>query len=339
MEPGGGRRTHHPDVSVIIVNWRCAEVVLDCLRCLENGALEGVSHEILVVDNASGDGSVATLRRGAPGVRLLFNSRNVGFGAANNRAMRLARGRYLLLLNPDTLPGAGAISRMVQALERRPAIGLAGCHLVDREGKTQECVWYQYAGHPFPVTGERAEQNPDVVEAGWVSGACMLVRREVFCATDGFDPALFLYGEDPEWCYRIWQAGWKVAYLPGIEIVHLGGASSARGDQAELSRHFVRGQWYFRRKHLAPLPVLAEQTRTALRAWRGLIWYGALAQICPKERWRAKYRRDRDRLAVLCSWQMWWPLAGRGQRARGRPKPVPALERGLKGRREWRGSV
>ena len=336
MEPRGEKRTERPDVSVIMVNWNCADVLLDCLRCLENGALEGLSHEILVVDNASTDGSVATLRRGAPGVRLLLNQRNVGFGAANNQAMRMARGRYLLLLNPDALPGAGTISRMVQVLEGRPSIGLAGCHLVDRDGKTQKCVWYEYAGHPFPVTPAGDDHDPDVVAAGWTSGACMLVRREVFAATGGFDPALVLYGEDPEWCYRIWQAGWRVAYLPGIKIVHLGGASSSRADQAELFCHFVRGQWFFRRKHLPPLRVLAEQTRTALRAWRGLIWYGALAQICPKERWRVKYRRDRDRLAVLGSWKMWWPLPGWGRRAWARARATPSQppEKGLGGPRE-----
>jgi GT2 family glycosyltransferase len=336
MEHRGERGTEHPDVSVIMVNWNCADVLLDCLRCLENGALEGLSHEILVVDNASTDGSVDALRRSAPGVRLLLNRRNVGFGAANNRAMRLARGRYFLLLNPDTLPGAGAVSRMVQVLEGRSSVGLAGCHLVDRDGKTQECVWYEYAGHPFPVTPERPDQDPDVVEAGWISGACMLVRKEVFAATGGFDPALFLYGEDPEWCYRIWQAGWRVVYLPGITIVHLGGASSSRADEPKLSHHFTRGQWFFRRKHVSPLRVLVAQTRTVLRAWRGVIWYGALARIRPNERWRVKYRRDRERLAVLCSWNMWWPLAGWGRRTRGQARPTlpQPPERGVGGARE-----
>lgn len=324
MEPGGAGQTGPPDVSVIMVNWHCAEVLLDCLRCLENGALEGLSHETLVVDNASTDDSVAALRRGASGIRLLLNRRNIGFGSANNQAMRLASGRYFLLLNPDTLPGAGTISRMVQTLESRPAIGLAGCRLVDREGKAQESFWYEYAGHLFPAAAAGEGGDPDAIEVGWTSGACMLVRREVFAATGGFDPALFLYGEDPEWCYRIWQAGWRVAYLPRVEIAHLGGASSARGDQAELSCHFVRGQWYFRRKHLAPLPVLGEQIRALLRAWRGLIWYGALAQICSKERWRVKYRRDRDRLAVLCSRKMWWPMPGWGRRARERARATPA---------------
>jgi len=336
IETRAAGQTEPPDVSVIMVNWHCADVLLDCLRCLEKGALEGLSHETLVVDNASSDGSVATLRRCAPEVRLLLNKRNVGFGAANNQAMLVARGRYLLLLNPDTLPGAGTISRMVQALESRPSIGLAGCRLVDRDGKAQECFWYEYAGHVFPATAAGEGGDPDAIEVGWTSGACMLVRREVFAATGGFDPALFLYGEDPEWCYRIWQAGWRVAYLPRVEIVHLGGASSARGDQAELSCHFARGQRYFRRKHLAPLPVLAEQTRTALRAWRGLIWYGALAQICPKQRWRVKYRRDRDRLAVLCSWKMWWPLPGWGRRpqARARATTGQSPEEGRGGPRQ-----
>lgn len=324
MEPRGERRTEQLDVSVIMVNWNCADFLLDCLRCLENGALEGLSHEILVVDNASTDGSVATLRRSAPGVRLLLNRKNVGFGAANNQAMSLACGLYFLLLNPDTLPGAGTIHRMVQVLERRPSIGLAGCHLVDRDGETQESVWYEYAGHPFPVTPGGADRDSDAVDAGWTSGACMLVRREVFAATGGFDPALFLYGEDPEWCYRIWQAGWRVAYLPGITIVHLGGASSSRGDERKLSPHFIRGPWFFRRKHLSPLRVLADQIRTVLRAWRGLIWYGALAQIYSKEQWRVKYRRDRDRLALLCSRKMWWPMPGRGRRARERARATPA---------------
>jgi asparagine synthase (glutamine-hydrolysing) len=232
-----------PALSVIVVNWNTAAILRDCLTSVEKH-LSTVTHETLVVDNASSDGSPDMVAREFPGVRLIRNSENVGFARANNQAMRQARGTHFLLLNSDTLLLDDSVARLLEQVKRDPAVGIAHCRLVMSDGRLQhstyrfprldlalleEFVLYKFlsrAAQGRLLLAGYWEQDEER-DVDWVSGAFMLLPRQVFEETTGFSEAYFMYGEDLEWCYRIRDAGWRIRYYPQASIVHLDHRSSS----------------------------------------------------------------------------------------------------------------
>jgi GT2 family glycosyltransferase len=229
------------DVSVIIVSWNTRELLRRCLASVCDH-LSDVAHEVIVVDNESLDGSREMVTSEFPAVRLVENDENRGFGAANNQAMRLAQGRWLLLLNSDTYLVDDSVARLFQRVDAERDIGVAQCQLVFPDGRVQ------YSTHRFPSLPLTVFEGlglyklfprraPDLLLRGywehdsekdvdWVIGAFMLVRREVFEETGGFDEGLFMYGEDREWCFRIRERGWRIRYYPWASIIHVGHASA-----------------------------------------------------------------------------------------------------------------
>lgn len=231
------------DLSVVIVNWNTKERLRACLTSLADH-LGAVDHEVIVVDNASDDGSTGMVAGEFPWVRLIRNAKNLGFGAANNQAMSMARGRWLLLLNSDTMLLDDSVARLFNRLDAGPGdIGVAQCRLRFPDGRLQHSayrfprlwlVWFEAFGLYKLLPKSRAgelllggywdygrERNVD-----WVSGAFMLLPREVFTETGGFDEHIFMYGEDLEWSYRIAERGWRIRYFPTAEIVHFDHSSS-----------------------------------------------------------------------------------------------------------------
>jgi GT2 family glycosyltransferase len=236
-------------LSIIIVNWNTRDITRDCLRSID-GHLSGISYEVIVVDNASADGSADMIRAEFPEVRLIANDINLGFGRANNQAMRVARGDYFLLLNSDTLVFDDAIQQLVQFVATQPTIGIAGCKLVFEDRSLQsscsrfpsirmalleELMLYKFL--PRRLRGELLlggywpHDHARDVEVVW--GAVMLVRREVFEQTGGFDERIFMYGEDLEWCMRVRDCGWRIAFTNACAIVHLNHKSAEKryGDE------------------------------------------------------------------------------------------------------------
>jgi GT2 family glycosyltransferase len=233
-----------PTVSIIIVNWNTSEITRNCLTSVREHTRD-LDCETIVVDNASADDSVARIRAEFPEVRLIENTANLGFGRANNQAMRVARGRHFLLLNSDTLLIDGSLARWIVLLDREPAIGISGCKLLFEDLRLQsscsrfpslrvaaleELMLYKLL--PRSLRGELLlggywdhdrERDVDCV---W--GAAMMVRREVFAKTGGFDERYFMYGEDLEWCMRVRDLGWRVTFTPEIKIVHLDHRSSEK---------------------------------------------------------------------------------------------------------------
>jgi GT2 family glycosyltransferase len=222
---------------VIVVSWNTKALLRKCLGSVGR-FLSGLPHEVLVVDNASRDGSADMVAGEFPEARLFRNSENLGFGAANNQAMAAARGEFFLLLNSDAELLDDGAERLVERIRMRPEVGVAGLRILRPDGRLQAsarrfptlgrlCVsgfWLNRVlprlltedlllGHYWDHCGER--------EADWVIGACMLVRREVFQETGGFTPDMFLYGEEVEWCHRIRERGWKVLFSPVGSILHL----------------------------------------------------------------------------------------------------------------------
>jgi GT2 family glycosyltransferase len=232
-----------PDLSVVIVNWNARELLADCLDSLF-AAAERLTLEVLVVDNASSDGSVEMLQKSYPEVELIANRENLGFARAANQAIRRSRGCRILLLNPDTLVMKQSLSKMVGLLDLQPLVGALGPKILTAEGSIDS-----QAGRRFPtLLTELFDQlsvsrlfprsrlfgrylmgywdHDDSREVDLLSGACLMVRREVIEQVGLLDKEFFLYGEDVEWCHRIQRAGWKVFYYAEAEIIHLGGGST-----------------------------------------------------------------------------------------------------------------
>ncbi|MPZ20443.1 MAG: glycosyltransferase [Luteitalea sp.] len=230
------------DLSVVIVNWNSAEYVLACVRSIVAGTT-ATAYEIIVVDNASFDGCEQQLAQEFPGVLFLQSSKNLGFGAANNLGVARSRGGVLLFLNPDTEVRKGAIDRLYAGIAKLSDAGVVGCRLLNTDGTLQtSCVQalptvlnqilnadlLRRCAPRAWLWGTRAlfSTSTAPVEVEAVSGACMMVRRQVFERVGGFSPAFFLYGEDLDFCARVGRAGFRNAYVGNCEVVHHGGGSA-----------------------------------------------------------------------------------------------------------------
>ena len=241
-----------PIVSIIIVSFNAGA---DLGRCLESlhAAPPAAPHEILVVDNASTDGSVDVVRRWAD-VTLIEAGANVGFARANNIGIRASGGTNLLLLNSDTVVPAGAVDRLLAELDRHPDVAVVGPRLVDGAGHAElsfgrmigplnELRQKRLARSGAVEDLTRREHRPD-----WVSGACLLVRRADAEAVGGLDERFFMYTEDVDFCAAIRARGRAILFAPGIQVVHLRGRSAASAPAA-TREHYRRSQVAFYEKH------------------------------------------------------------------------------------------
>ena len=243
------------DVSVVIVTYNVRGFLEQALGSVQR-ASAGLTVETWVVDNDSADGSAAMVRERFPDVHLVANEENVGFAVANNQALREAAGRYLLVLNPDTILQEDTLREMVAFMDAHPEAGAVGCRILNPDGTfapesrrafpTPAVAFYRISGlsRLFPHSPTFGRYNltylplDEVCEVDALSGSCMMVRSDAIwgSAPEGhagaglFDEAFFMYGEDLDWCYRIQQAGWKIYYTPDTQIVHYKGESTKRGD-------------------------------------------------------------------------------------------------------------
>jgi GT2 family glycosyltransferase len=243
------------DLTIIIVSWNVRDLLRRCLGSLEGGPSQPPNLEsrlqVIVVDNASADGSVEMVRSEYPHVRLVVNDENRGFTAANNQGLALGEGRYLLLLNPDTEVVGDALATMVRHMDAHPEVGVVGPQLCYPDGSLQP----SRRRFPTLATGlvestvvqewwrdnrilrryYMADTADDAIQAvDWVVGACLLVRREAYEQVGGLDEGFFMYSEEMDWCRRIKNAGWEVVYLPTAMVVHHEGKSS---EQVVPARH------------------------------------------------------------------------------------------------------
>jgi GT2 family glycosyltransferase len=257
------------DLSIIVVSWNVRDLLARCLHsvfdaaipeegdgtgvwCLETSALwQALRFEVLVIDSASSDDSVEMVRREFPDVRVYASDVNLGYTGGNNLGMRESRGRYALLLNPDTEVVGDALGTMVAYLDRHPRVGVVGPQLLWPDGGVQssrrrfptlctalvESTFLQkwFPRHPVLRRYYVLEQPDDALsEVDWVQGACLMVRREVIEQVGLLDDAYFMYSEELDWQRRMASAGWKVVYLPQAQIVHYEGKSS---EQVVAFRH------------------------------------------------------------------------------------------------------
>lgn len=249
-------------VTTIIVSFNTRAELTDCLRSLQDFPPTR-GHDVIVVDNASTDDSVCQIRKRFPWVRVIESDRNLGFGAANNVGMRAASGDLCLLLNSDTIVGPGALDTLVDTLLASPDLAAVGPRIVDAEGRAelsfghmigpwhelrQKVVGRLYDRRFRPVVSwvERATKTPS--HPDWVSGACLLVRRDDAVAAGLFDERYFLYAEDVDFCAALRGLGKRVAFCPASQIVHLRGRSR-RHRPAATEQAYRQSQIRFYRKH------------------------------------------------------------------------------------------
>lgn len=253
------------DVSILIVNYNTRQLTLDCLRSVFASETE-FTYEVIVIDNDSKDDSVQAIRQGFPLVRLIENTENTGFAKANNQGMAAAQGRYVLLLNSDTVIQRDTIQTMVAFMDRNPITGASGCKIILPDGSLDKACkrgfptpsasfYYAFGLSKLFPNEPRFNQyqlgylDPDQeYPVDCLVGAFMLVRRETIEQVGGLDETFFMYGEDIDWCYRIKQAGWGIHYYPRTTIMHYKGGS-ARRRPFKIIYEFHRAMILFHRKH------------------------------------------------------------------------------------------
>lgn len=238
------------DLSILIVSWNTKPFLKGCLQSLREG-IRDICHEVFVVENASQDGSAEMIRDEFPEVSLLVNAENRGFAAANNQAVKLAKGRYVLFLNPDTLIHERSLDRMVRFMDEHPEAGAVGCKLLNADGTIQHStrrvptfgiMFYENTllGRFFYFRGKirhykrRASAYDRVEEVDATSGAALMVRKSVLDEVGLMDERYFMFFEEMDLCRRIWAKGYKIYFMPEAVITHLGGESRRQNPEMNL---------------------------------------------------------------------------------------------------------
>ncbi len=253
------------DVSVILVNWNGRELLERALSCLYD-TIRASQYQVIVVDNASSDGSAAMVRERFPETILIENRHNAGFARANNQALKYASGRYILLLNTDAFVHEGTVDGMVAFMDAHPDAGSVGCRLYYEDGSLQRScfafptlateLWTAlFLDKLLPRSryfGKYQMTYWDMNETRAVDallGACMLVRREVVARIGLFDERFFMYSEEVDLCYRLREHGYQNYYLPTVSATHLWGGSSRRMRRESFLRLYESRVKFFRKHY------------------------------------------------------------------------------------------
>jgi len=247
------------DLTISIVSYNSLSFLRECLNSILSSP-PGVGHEIIVVDNASSDGTDEFVKKNYPEIILIPNKRNIGFAAANNRAIEESRSKYVLLINSDCMVYKKSLGSLVEFMEKNPEVGIAGPKIVNSDGTIQfSCRRFPsvfnaaahtiltniFPDNPFSKKYKLADigrDNPFKVD--WVSGSCMIIRRKALEDTGILDENYFMYVEDLDICYRMWQKNWEVQYYPEAEIMHHIAGSSGSGE-IKASFRMQKSVFYF----------------------------------------------------------------------------------------------
>lgn len=249
-------------LSIVIVSYNSSNYLKNCLTSLYQ-IKPSTPFEVLVVDNGSCDNSVGMIKEEFPQVILIENSENIGFARANNQASQRCRGEFILFLNPDTILLPGSIDTLVEVMQKEKGVGILGCRLFNEEGKLElswgrmvnltNAFWQRFISRRYEKGNrfakrylERKSRRPH--HPYWVTGACMLARREALEGVGHFDQNFFMFLEDVDLCHRVRKRGWQVLYTPSAEVIHLRGKSMETNRKKAL-KAYRKSQLYFYRKH------------------------------------------------------------------------------------------
>jgi len=282
-----------PDLSIVLVNWNACEMTSAALESIASHT-RGISYEVFVADNGSTrDASVTELPRRFPAIQFISNASNTGFSVANNQGLARARGRYVLLLNNDTIQTENALAAAVRYMDAHPEVG--GLGILHRNADAERSDQPSAFGFPRPwrevasLLGVRwstdygapvradAEQDVD-----WVCGSFLLMRRACLEQVGRLDERFFIYDEDIDWCRRAHSAGWKVRFWPGASMVHVG--ASARPFMKDKTFVHFRSHLSYIRKHHSPAPaamyyLVMVGRLTLATLWQTMRWLGGAASL------------------------------------------------------------
>lgn len=274
-----------PLLSVLIVNYNSKNVLKDCLSSLTN--LDNkLDYEVIVIDNASSD-SIKGIEPEFPTIKFIYNEKNIGFAAANNIGIKQATGKFILLLNPDTIVNENSFQPMINYLESHDDVAIVGCKIFNADGEIERST------HSFPSllkefmhaneflksfigyesrfakflkkffqskSFESYWDHNSIKEVDHVTGACMMAKKEAIDKVGLLDEVFFLYNEEVEWAYRFKKAGYKSVFLPDSSIIHLFGYSTKQRVQKQKANHLLveryRGMFYFFQKHYSFIKLL-----------------------------------------------------------------------------------
>ena len=298
------------DLSIIIVSWNVSDLLAACLRSIDANRGD-LALEVIVVDSASRDDTVAMVREQFPWVRLMPQSVNVGFTWGNNIGLGTAKGRHLLLLNPDTEIIGDMLTQLVAYLDDNPDVGVVGPHTLNTDGSTQssrrrfptvatgllESTWLQPIAPKALLDWYYVREPADdaTVDVDWVQGHALMARRAVYEQIGGLDTSYVMFFEEVDWCKRAKSAGWRVVYVGSAQVTHHGGQSTAQVS-VKKDIHFNRSKvQYFRKYHGG---VIAEFVRVSLL----LMFVWQLAVESTKWALRHKPELRRERMGVY--WQV-----------------------------------
>ncbi len=282
-----------PDISVIVVNYNTGFLFERMFSALNAAGID-FKLQIIVVDNASRDDSLTILHDRYPGVEVISNSVNVGFGRANNQAVAQARGRYILLLNTDAFVSSDTLAKTLKFMDSNPKCGVLGVKLVGEDGSLQcSCRYFPTPWNLFltstgfnryfpnvRLVDDMSWDHGSVRECDWVPGCYYLVRREVIESLGLFDPRYFLYYEEVDHCRAVRGAGWSVVYFPFTQVVHIGGESAKTEgaltkQSAQLSDLQIESELLYFRKHYGLTGILGTIFLTvfanSLSSFKGLV--------------------------------------------------------------------
>ena len=276
------------DISIVIVSWNTCDLISDCIKSIF-AVTKGVAFEIIVVDNASSDNTVTSLRKQYPQITVIAQNTNDGFSKANNVGIKASHGRNVLLLNPDTFLKEDAISMMSKFLDDNSAYGAVGCRLLNRDGSIQyQCArtyptaWNQFCflsmleklfpkNRLFASVELKYWDHRESRDIDCISGACICSTKRVLSDLNGFDENIFMYTEDVDLCYRIRMAGLRIRYLADSSIFHYHGASSIKQTLNYFSLLKQKdSQIYFLKKHKGLMTACT---------YRVAVFVGALIRI------------------------------------------------------------
>lgn len=299
------------DLSIVIVNWNVCELLRRCLSSISRDKA-GTAIEVIVVDCASSDGSLEMVRREFPWARLIASNENLGYARGNNVGMAEARGRYLLVLNPDTELVGHALATMIRYLDEQPVVGALGPALRYPDGSVQSSrrrfpslataffestLLHQWFPKNRVARRYYLDDHPaDVPQpVDWLVGAALMIRRKAWQQVGPLDEGFFMYFEELDWCRRCRKAGWEIHYVPSAGIVHHEGKSSEQVVAARTIR-FQRSKIHYYRKYYG--------AGWAVVIWLFLLVTFAFQLVGESLKWLVGHKRDLRRERITAYWQV-----------------------------------